>query len=1277
MKLSQLVRVAPGFKAAVNLETDWADSAKVGGYIPTAFARKAFSDIAESLSPDSKSRARLFHGSYGTGKSHLALTLCHYLADGWERGWTVPVMDRIGAADPHLAQFLTEQRKQLAAPLLFVPAYGADGSTRETLLAALDKALEREGLAHLMPATVFHAAVSRIEDFLGAFPNAATDLEQAVRQVGYPEVSSLILDLRAYKAAALKAFVQAHPLFSRGAGFDRHLAQRPEEIYRSVVRELQRLPVGQRRSGIIVVWDEFGLQLESILQDPRDRSFLDLQSFAEACSASGSDQIHFLGLTHRTIEQTVATLDGLSSRDKELLNRIAGRFEQRRVTSQVGEQFRLLSHVILPVDRTEVDRFWRKHQAWADEGTKSAARFGLFKDLGHDEVTDVVVKGTYPLHPGTTVLLPALSEKVAQNDRTLFHFLGDPGPNGLSAFLETADVLIGDAPVQMTANRLFPFFADLLANTRRDGVRELWNRFRRLPPQQDSLAREILETIVLLLVAGLPELRPNSDTLSFLFNLSTAQDRLAFGQKLEQMRTAKLLRKWPNGEFELRGIEGDIDLEESLQAALGDVPRAVGAGELISMWARRAGFPDSISATGHNEQFACNRTTTVLWTSANELGQSRFSESGAPNGTDGLVLLVAALSGEELERAREAVVGFRNPRVTIVLPHVPVVIEPLIRKYLALQLVERRLQANFGQGGSQRDEFDKERAVTVDEICSRLARSFKPCSVYLKGVHRNYDGLDKVAEVVSEGMDEAFPLTLRIPHDKLLETTSSDSYRAHRVTAVNALFQMPLDQLTAMPVKPVQFTVDSVLCQTGWLRQEGSSWVLGRPDPIENPISAAVWEVIEGYVTRPSKAPVSFLKLYDDLTSPPYGLRPRTLPLLLAAVIREHQASITLVQGGQVVQPSGDVMEKLVKEPQKTTVFYARLTNQQRWVLELFLEVFQAITPLSEEGPIGQVKRLITRWINRLPGLALRTRKLPANIQMVRDQVLQPLTVEGNERVIRKLLFETLPQSAGVADLGSANYSAIQTHLGGVLRAVKTEMENVIGNQVTPVLANAFGEPGGDDKVLKDAISALHQTAAGLNRSVLGPTEEAFVQALAEMMTQPLKHLDSLAKAVGCRVPSDWTDDDLPDLRGRIGVLRDSILAKSRERSRPDPKLAPLDLPQPPSDQELPDVKVEPTPKPVLPHLKADDRPIPNPVDQDRRPSVQIGGADARAGAPSEVVLTLGGKERRYNIGAVLPPAARNTLNMVLTAVRRPDLSRDDQARVLMEALAQIIGQRP
>ena len=59
----------------------------------------------------------------------------------------------------------------------------------------------------------------------------------------------------------------------------------------------------------------------------------------------------------------------------------------------------------------------------------------MFSDVTEEEYTKLIY-GCYPLHPVSTFILPRLSERVAQNERTLFTFLSAKGVSTLASYLE-------------------------------------------------------------------------------------------------------------------------------------------------------------------------------------------------------------------------------------------------------------------------------------------------------------------------------------------------------------------------------------------------------------------------------------------------------------------------------------------------------------------------------------------------------------------------------------------------------------------------------------------------------------------------------------------------------------------------------------------------------------------------------------------------------------------------------------------------------------------------
>ena len=67
-------------------------------------------------------------------------------------------------------------------------------------------------------------------------------------------------------------------------------------------------------------------------------------------------------------------------------------------------------------------------------GIKGEVR--LISNFERKDFDEIILKGCYPLNPLATYLLLNISEKVAQNERTLFTFLTDDDSNSLKSFIK-------------------------------------------------------------------------------------------------------------------------------------------------------------------------------------------------------------------------------------------------------------------------------------------------------------------------------------------------------------------------------------------------------------------------------------------------------------------------------------------------------------------------------------------------------------------------------------------------------------------------------------------------------------------------------------------------------------------------------------------------------------------------------------------------------------------------------------------------------------------------
>ena len=126
--------------------------------------------------------------------------------------------------------------------------------------------------------------------------------------------------------------------------------------------------------------------------------------------------MHFLLITHKDIANYI---DKLPKDKVDGWKGVSERFEHIEIRSDYSQLYEIISNVIYK-DKDLFKKYITEYDSTFKELISTAERIKLFSDV---ENVEDVIKGTFPLHPVTSFILPRLSELIAQNERTLFTFL--------------------------------------------------------------------------------------------------------------------------------------------------------------------------------------------------------------------------------------------------------------------------------------------------------------------------------------------------------------------------------------------------------------------------------------------------------------------------------------------------------------------------------------------------------------------------------------------------------------------------------------------------------------------------------------------------------------------------------------------------------------------------------------------------------------------------------------------------------------------------------------
>lgn len=421
--------------AAIVLEQGVSDNALVGHYTPTQASTQVFEHLCHAVLPQAtqEQRALNLYGSYGSGKSHLAVVLAQLLRDSANSDGFSKLLSRLHrAGQEKLAQtmrntFLTKEDSD-SKPYLLVSLY-ASGATSlgAKLMEGLYDALQRErsiDIKEVLPSTEYEVCVKRFEEMAeenSSFSNA--DLSQwGVKE--FLSTEDLLFGLRKHDSSALNVFLKWHEKVCFGQSFDISQAG-GKNFVEAYLEAGKNLAEKYQFGGIVVLWDEFGNALEDLIGNPArnaGQEIIALQKFVETVCAPSLGHTLFFGVTHVSFQE-YGDRTNASEVIKEGLEKISGRFNKSfkiELNAAESDGYHLLG----------------MQKSWSDQGRLLLAQEQRFKQnlmkvckrlplfLSLNEHLDQVFEDVYPLHPVMAVGLFTLS-KLAQANRTALTFFRD------------------------------------------------------------------------------------------------------------------------------------------------------------------------------------------------------------------------------------------------------------------------------------------------------------------------------------------------------------------------------------------------------------------------------------------------------------------------------------------------------------------------------------------------------------------------------------------------------------------------------------------------------------------------------------------------------------------------------------------------------------------------------------------------------------------------------------------------------------------------------------
>ena len=436
--MSEMISVASGFQYSVNIGYDLNNDAKLKNFIPTQSALQLLSDVLDSTAVTSTERSRILIGAYGKGKSHIVLMILSMLLKK-DLSLFEKTMPKI-SENPRLLQSVHNYYDS-SEKILPVVITGSSTSLTQAFIIALQRTLSDNGLLDIMPETNYRAAIAVIDRWKSEFPQTYKLFCNAIDK----PVGVFLDELASFNISAYEAFERIYPSLTAGSTFNPFLGFDVVDLYESVAKSLKEYGY----TGLYVVYDEFSKYLEANIKEASVSDTKTLQDFAEKCNRSGSMQLHLMLISHKEISNYI---DTLPKQKVDGWRGVSERFKHIHLNNNFSQTYEIIASVIQK-EPTKWARFQKNHQKDLEELLGRYKNHPLFS--ANSTELETAIMGCYPLHPVSTFILPRLSERVAQNERTLFTFLSAEGTSTLRSFIDVYD---DDSFNLITPDEIYDYF---------------------------------------------------------------------------------------------------------------------------------------------------------------------------------------------------------------------------------------------------------------------------------------------------------------------------------------------------------------------------------------------------------------------------------------------------------------------------------------------------------------------------------------------------------------------------------------------------------------------------------------------------------------------------------------------------------------------------------------------------------------------------------------------------------------------------------------------------
>lgn len=521
--MKDIVNILNTNNYSINLKNDFNNLDKINSYYPTFNNMRLLDKILTSI--DNKTNgAILLSGAYGTGKSYFASILLNILNEKSEENIyenLIKKSEKIYNIEDGIKRF---QRKKII-PIFIDDSYE---NFSEGVFSGIKKAMTEYNLNIEIPSS-FEIITKKLKGWEEDYPKIYKNFKKKLDEKNF------FHELTYKTKKSLSIFEDIYSEIFAGEKFNN--SGKIKNIT-ELLQEVEKGILDNGYDGVIYVFDEFGRYLESNITKIDVK---EIQDVAEYCN--GINNSNFLVITHKELFQYSRKLKNYT--DQEEWNKVSGRFLKEHLIYEKNNILKIVKNII----ENKNFKLYRKKNK--EIKSKEILLDKMLENINSEKITE----DFYPFDIVTANVLPDLSQKLAQNERTLFAFVCSNEEKALKNIIKN-----NKNEYFITLDKLYDYFEKELRQLPIESLeykiyltsRNLINKLN----SKEILEKKIIKSIALIYINNnFSDIKPDINTLKYIYN----DDKL----DLEVLENKKIisLKKYQNYYKLVENIDFDLEKE--------------------------------------------------------------------------------------------------------------------------------------------------------------------------------------------------------------------------------------------------------------------------------------------------------------------------------------------------------------------------------------------------------------------------------------------------------------------------------------------------------------------------------------------------------------------------------------------------------------------------------------------------------------------------------------------------------------------------------------------